>query len=81
MLVLDTRGYDVILGITWLSKYYVVIDYRNKKVLFRIPHQPEFQFEREHKSSKRKIQMTTAESQKKPVPVWNEFPEVFEEIP
>jgi len=42
MLVLDTRGYDVILGMTWLNKYHAVIDCRNKKVIFKIPHQPEF---------------------------------------
>ena len=44
MFVLDTRGYDVVLGMTWLSKYHAVIDCRNKKVIFRIPCQPEFQF-------------------------------------
>ena len=80
MLVLDTKGYDVILGMTWLNKYHVVIDCRNKKVIFRIPLQPEFQFDREHKSAKRKTQMTTVEIQKKGVPVWNEFSRVFEEI-
>ena len=69
MLILDTRGYNVILGMTWLNKYYAVIDYRNKKVIFRIPHQPKFQFNGEHKSAKRKTQMTTAEIQKKAVPV------------
>ena len=80
MLVLDTKGYDVILGMTWLSKYYAVIDCQNKKVISRISHQPEFQFDGEHKSAKRKTQMTTAETQKKKVPVWNEFSEVFEKI-
>ena len=80
MLVLDTKGYDVILGITWLSKYYAVIDCQNKRINFRIPLQPEFQFDGEHKSAKRKTQMTTAEIQKKGVPIWNEFSEVFEEI-
>jgi len=80
MFVLDRRGYDVILGMTWLSKYYAAIDCQNKKVISRISHQPEFQFDGEHKSAKKKTQMTTAESQKKGVPVWNEFPEVFEDI-
>ena len=61
MLVLDTKGYDAILGMTWLSKYHAVIDCRSKKVIFRIPLQPEFQFEGEHKPAKRKTQMTTAE--------------------
>jgi len=35
MLVLDIRGYDVILGMTWLSRYHAVIDCQNKKVIFR----------------------------------------------
>ena len=52
MLVLDTRGYDVILGMTWLRKYHAVIDYQNKKIIFKIPHQAEFQFDGEHKSAK-----------------------------
>jgi len=39
MFVLDTKGYDVILGMTWLSKYHVVINCHNKKVIFKISHQ------------------------------------------
>jgi len=27
MLVLDTGGYGVILGMTWLNKYHAMIDY------------------------------------------------------
>ena len=80
MLVLDTKGYDVILGMTWLNKYHAVIDCRNKKVIFRIPLQPQFQFDEEHKSAKRKTEMITAKIQKKRVPVCNEFSEVFAEI-
>ena len=80
MIVLDTRGYDVILGMTWLSKYHAVIDCQNKKIIFKIPHQAEFQFDGEYKSAKKKTQMVTAEIQKKRVPVWDEFPDVFKEI-
>ena len=43
LFILDT-GYDVILGITWFSKYSAVIDCQDKKVTFRISHQSEFQF-------------------------------------
>ena len=49
MFVLDTGGYDVILSMTSLSKYHAVIDCRNKKVIFRISHQLEFQFIGERK--------------------------------
>jgi len=34
MFVIDTGGYDVVLGMTWLSKYHAVIDCRNKSVIF-----------------------------------------------
>ena len=57
MFVLDTGGYDVILGMIWLSKYHVVIDCRNKKVIFRIPHQLEFQFFGERKSLRKEGQL------------------------
>ena len=53
MIVLDTREYDVILGMTWLSRYHVVIDCRKKKVIFRIPYQLEFQFIGEPKSARK----------------------------
>ena len=82
MFVLDTGGYDVILGMTWLSKYHAVIDCRNKKVIFRIPHQLEFQFFGERKSLRKEDQLdcATAEDKKKTMSVWNEFLDVFEEI-
>jgi len=53
-----------------------------KKVIFRIPYQPEFQFDGEHKFAKRKTQSVcaTAEIKKEGVPVWNEFSAVFKEI-
>jgi len=39
---------------TWLSKYYAVIDYQNKSVIFRISHKSEFQFIGESKASRQK---------------------------
>ena len=62
------------------QQIHAVIDCRNKKIIFKIPHQAEFQFDGEYKSAKRKTQMTTAKIQKKKALVWNEFPYVFEEI-
>jgi len=48
---------------------------QNKKVIFRIPHQQEFQFIRERKSTGKKNQAdcATIEVEKKGVPAWNEF--------
>jgi len=66
----------------WVSRYHAVIDCQNKKVIFRIPHQPEFQFDGEHKSAKGKTQSVcaTVEIKKKGVLVWDEFPDVSKEI-
>ena len=44
MLALDTREYDVVIDMTLLSKHRAIFDCRKKKVIFRIPYQPEFQF-------------------------------------
>ena len=52
MFMIDTSIYDVILGMTWLNKYHAVIDCQNKSVIFRIPHQSEFQFVGESKASR-----------------------------
>ena len=82
MFTLDTRGNDVILDTIWLSKYYAVIGYQNMKVIFRGPHQPEFQFIRYCKSTGKKSQAdcVTTEAKKKGVSVWDEFLDVLKEI-
>ena len=37
MFVLDTGGYDVIIGMAWLSRHYAIIDCKSRVVIFRIP--------------------------------------------
>jgi len=34
MFMINTGGYDMILGMTWLSKYHAIIDYQSKSVIF-----------------------------------------------
>jgi len=82
MLILDTGGYNVIIGMTLLSKYHAVIDCRHRKVIFKIPHQPKFQFLGDCESSKKmkQIDYVIIEANKNGVPVWGEYPDVFEEI-
>ena len=65
-----------------LSKYLAVIDCRNKRVIFRIPHQPKFQFIRELKSTrdKKQVDYVAIEDNKKGMPVLDEFLDVFEGI-
>ena len=42
MFVLDTGGYNIIMGMAWLSRHHAVIDCRSRVVVFRIPLQQEF---------------------------------------
>jgi hypothetical protein len=37
-------GFDIILGMDWLSKNYANIDCRKKEVIFRSPSEEEFKF-------------------------------------
>ena len=52
MFIIDTGGYDVILGMVWLSKHHAVIDCRSKVVEFRIPLQIEFSIIGESKADR-----------------------------
>jgi len=81
MFVIDTGGYDVILSMTWFSKYHAMIDYRNKSVSIRILHKPEFKFIGESKASSQMQQgvCATTETKEKPKQVVEEFLEVFPE--
>jgi hypothetical protein len=42
--VFKSLGYDVILGMDWLSKYYVSINCREKVVIFQLPGVERFKF-------------------------------------
>jgi hypothetical protein len=42
LVVFQMLGFDIILGMDWLSKYYVNIDYRKRKIVFRPPNGEEF---------------------------------------
>ena len=34
MFVIDTDGYDMILGMIWIRKYHAINDYQNKSIIF-----------------------------------------------
>ena len=42
--MINNSAFDVILGMDWLGATHATIDCREKKVIFRIPGQPEFEF-------------------------------------
>ena len=44
LIVLKTLGYDILLGMDWLAKYYACINCREKEVIFHLPGVEEFRF-------------------------------------
>jgi hypothetical protein len=81
------KGIDVILGMDWLSKYKVLIDYAKKSVKLTTLEGKEMEFVVEPMATAKGVinrakvnQLDT--SQGSEVPVVNEFPDVFpEELP
>jgi hypothetical protein len=81
------KGIDVILGMDWLSKYKVLIDYAKKSIKLTTPDGKEMEFVAEPvvaakgAANHAKVNQLNA-SQGSEVPVVNEFPDVFpEELP
>jgi hypothetical protein len=87
LIVLESKGIDVILGMDWLSKYKVLIDCAKKSVKLTTPEGKEMEFITEPVVAAKgvvnraKVNQLDA-SQGSEVPVVNEFPDVFpKELP
>jgi hypothetical protein len=87
LIVLESKGIDVILRMDWLSKYKVLIDYAKKSVKMTTPEGKEMEFIAEPVVTAKgvancaKVNQLDA-SQGSEVPVVNAFPGVFpEELP
>jgi hypothetical protein len=87
LIILESKGIDVILGMDWLSKYEVLIDCVKKSVKLTTPEGKEMEFVAEMVvtakgvANRTKVNQLDA-SQGSEVPVVNEFPDVFpEELP
>jgi hypothetical protein len=87
LIVLKSKGIDVILGMDWLSKHKVLIDCAKKSVKLTTPGGKEMEFVVEPVvtakgvANRAKVNQLDA-SQGSEVPVVNEFPDVFpEELP
>jgi hypothetical protein len=86
-IVLESKGIDVILGMDWLSKHKVLIDYSKKYVKLTTPEGKEMEFVAElvvtTKGVANRVKVNQLDaSQEFEVPVVNEFPDVFfEELP
>jgi hypothetical protein len=86
-IVLELKGIDIILGMDWLSKHMVLIDYTKKSVKLTTPNVKELEFVAESVvtaegvANRSKVNQLDV-SQGLEVPVVNEFPIVFpEELP
>jgi hypothetical protein len=87
LIVLESNGMDVILGMDWLGKHKVLIDYAKKSVKLTTPDGKELEFVAEPVVTAKGIvnhakinQLGASEGSE--VPVVNEFPDVFpEELP
>jgi hypothetical protein len=87
LIVLESKGIDVILGMDWLGKHKVLIDYAQKSVKLTTLDRKELEFIAEPVvtakgiANRAKLNQLDA-SQCSEVPVVNEFPDVFpEELP
>jgi hypothetical protein len=87
VIVLELKSIDVILGMDWLSKHKVLIDYAKKSVKLTTPEGKEMEFFVEPvliaKGVANHVKVNQLDaSQGSKVPVVNEFPDVFpEELP
>jgi hypothetical protein len=84
LIVLESKGIDVILGMDWLDKHKVLIDYAKKSIKLTTPDGKEVEFVAEPVvtakgiANRVKIKQLGA-SQGSEVPVFNEFPDIFPE--
>jgi hypothetical protein len=82
LIILESEGIDVILGMDWLSKHKVLIDWAKKSVKLTTPEGKEMEFVVElvvttkGVANRAKVNQLDA-SQESKVPVVNEFPDVF----
>jgi hypothetical protein len=87
LIILESKGIDVILGMDWLSKYEVLIDCAKKSVKMTTPEGKEMEFVGEPVVTAKVVAIHAKvneldASQGSEVPVVNEFPDVFpEELP
>ena len=81
MFVIDTGGYDVILGMTWLSRHHAIIDCRSKVIVFKIPLQAEFSIVGESRVDRQSPQgeFEAMTGQQSVIPVEEEYSDVFSE--
>ena len=81
LIILESQGSDVILGMDWLTKFEGNIDCAHKTILLTTPEQKRIKYVARHSQMKNQVHSLTGVVQEE-VPVVQDFPEVFpEELP
>jgi hypothetical protein len=44
LIIFDMHGFDIILGMDWLSANHAIIDCHSKEIIFKLPSEDEFKF-------------------------------------
>ena len=81
LIVLESQGLDVMLGMDWLSKYGGNIDCASKSILLTTPEGRRIKYVSRHVPKRTQVNCLTGVVQEE-VPVVRDFPDVFpEELP
>jgi hypothetical protein len=81
LIVLDSQGLDVILGMDWMTAFEGVIDYANKTITLTTPEKKCIRFKSTFELKGYKVNSLKGVSMDE-VPVMKEYPDVFpEELP
>jgi hypothetical protein len=81
LIVLDSQGLDVILGMDWMTAFDGVIDYANKTITLTTPEKKRIRFKSTFELKGSKVNSLKGVSMDE-VPVVKEYPDVFpEELP
>ena len=81
LIILESQGLDVILGMDWMSMYEGNIDCTSKTILLTTPEGRRIKYVSRHAPNKTQVNSLTGVVQEE-VPVVRDFPEVFpEELP
>ena len=79
LLELSFREFDVILGMDWLSRHQVVVDYRMKRVTLRTPSDEEVTFIGERSNH---LSNVISDTTTRMMPIVSDYPNVFlKELP
>ena len=78
LIILESQGLDVILGMDWMSKYGGSIDCASKSILLTTPERKRIKYVSRHAPRRTQVNSLTGVVQEE-VPVVKDYPDVFPE--